>query len=168
MAPPPGPRFLIVVYPHTSNWDFLWGILFRFACGWPIAWIGKDSLFRGPWGRVLKAWGGIPVDRARPAGFVEGLVDEYRRRESLIIGIAPEGTRSAVKGWKSGFYRLATAAGVPIALGSIDYATRRVGVRGYVNLTGDADADMAAIAAGYAGCRGFRPERAGPIVLGNR
>ncbi|MEZ5610530.1 MAG: 1-acyl-sn-glycerol-3-phosphate acyltransferase [Rhodocyclaceae bacterium] len=168
LAVPPGPRVLVVVYPHTSNWDFPLGILARFACGWPIHWIGKHTLFRGPVGRLFRSWGGIPIDRSRPGGFVEGMVEAFTSGPVCIVAIAPEGTRSYVPCWKSGFYRIALAAGVPVGLGFIDYATRRMGILDYVSLSGDSAADMARIRDAYAGVAGLRPEHAGEIRFGDR
>lgn len=167
-AVPPGPRVLVVVYPHTSNWDFPLGILARFATGWPIHWIGKHSLFRGPLGTLFRNWGGIPIDRSQPGGFIEGMVEAFSSRPVCIVAIAPEGTRGHVSCWKSGFYRIALAAGVPVGLGFIDYARRRIGILDYVSLTGDAGADMARIREAYAGVVGLRPEHAGEIRLGDQ
>jgi len=92
-------------------------------------------------------------------------VGEFQRRDWMWLAIAPEGTRSHVPHWKSGFYRLALAAGVPVGLAFIDYRTRVVGLREYVHLTGDREADMARIRAAYEGKVGLRPERAGTIQL---
>lgn len=164
-AAPPGPRVLVVVYPHTSNWDFPLGILARFASGWPIHWIGKHSMFRGPLRPLFLGWGGIPIDRSRPGGFIEGMVEAFSSRPVMIVAIAPEGTRSHVNCWKSGFYRIALAAGVPVGLGFIDYASRSMGILEYIKLSGDSAADMARIRAAYAGKGGLRPEHAGQIRL---
>lgn len=164
-AQPPGPHLLVVVYPHTSNWDFPLGILARFASGWPIHWIGKHTLFRGPVGRLFSSWGGIPINRTQPGGFIEGMVEAFATRPGLIVAIAPEGTRGHVSCWKSGFYRIALAAGVPVGLGFIDYSRRRMGIAGYVALSGDSTADMARIREAYSGMVGLRPEHAGEIRL---
>ena len=165
MVPPPVPRCLVVVYPHTSNWDFPLGLLTRFASGWPVHWVGKHTLFRGPVGTLFRHWGGIPIDRRQPGGFIDGMVAAFRERDSLMVAIAPEGTRKYVAGWKSGFYRIALAAGVPVGIGYIDYGARRLGLETYIHLTGDVEADMARIRAAYAGMRGLRPDEAGAIVL---
>jgi 1-acyl-sn-glycerol-3-phosphate acyltransferase len=162
---PPEPRGVIMVYPHTSNWDFLLGMLFKVGYGLPANWIGKVEMFPWPFTGLLKWLGGIPVDRKRAQGFLDALVDEFRRRDWMWVAIAPEGTRSHTDHLKSGFYQIALAADVPIALGYIDYGTRTVGIDTYLRMTGDRDADMARIREFYAGKRGRWPERAGELRL---
>jgi len=164
-VPPPGPRGIIVVYPHTSNWDFPIGYLTKLAMGLPLSWVGKDSLFRWPVAGLLRRMGGIPVNRRERTGLIAFLQREFERRDWMWLAIAPEGTRSHVTHWKSGFYRLALAAGVPVGLAFIDYRTRTVGLREYVTLTGEPERDMARIRAVYAGKVGKHPELAGGIDL---
>ena len=165
MVRPPEPRGVIMVYPHTSNWDFLLGMLFKVGYGLPANWIGKVEMFPWPFTGLLKWLGGIPVDRKRAQGFLDALVDEFRRRDWMWVAIAPEGTRSHADHLKSGFYQIALAADVPIALGYIDYGTRTIGIDTYLRMTGDRDADMARIRQFYAGKRGRCPERAGDLRL---
>lgn len=162
---PSEPKGVIIVYPHTSNWDFPIGMLFRIGHGLPANWIGKTEMFRPPFGGLLQRVGGIPLDRQRTAGFIEALVAEFRKRDWMWLAIAPEGTRSHTEHLKPGFYTLALAADVPIALGYIDYATRTVGVDTYLRMTGDREADMARIRDFYADKRGRRPEHAGELRL---
>jgi 1-acyl-sn-glycerol-3-phosphate acyltransferase len=109
--------------------------------------------------------GGIPANRRERTGLIGQLVDEFRTRDWMWLAIAPEGTRSHVPHWKSGFYRLALEAGVPVGLAFIDYGKREVGLRDYVRMTGDREADMQRIRAAYAGKVGLLPERAGEIRL---
>ena len=165
MVRPPEPRGVIMVYPHTSNWDFLLGMLFKVGYGLPANWIGKVEMFPWPFTGLLQWLGGIPVDRKRAQGFLDALVDEFRRRDWMWVAIAPEGTRSHADHLKSGFYQIALAADVPIALGYIDYGTRTIGIDTYLRMTGDRDADMARIRQFYAGKRGRCPERAGDLRL---
>jgi 1-acyl-sn-glycerol-3-phosphate acyltransferase len=165
MAPLPGPRGVLIVYPHTSNWDFPLGVLARGAMGLPLSWIGKHTLFRWPLAPLLRWLGGTPVNRGAPGRLIEELTEALRSREWMWLALSPEGTRRRLDHWRSGFYRLARAAQVPVGLGFIDFATRRIGVLGYLTLTGDEAADMARIAAAYAGLRGKRPEQASPIRL---
>ncbi len=162
---PPEPKGLIVVYPHTSNWDFPIGVLFRIAHGLPANWIGKTEMFRAPFRGLLLRIGGIPLDRTRATGFVDALVEEFRRREWMWVAITPEGTRSHTKYLKSGFYQVALTAGVPVALAYIDYGTKTVGMDTYVRFTGDRERDMNLLRAFYADKRGQRPELAGDIRL---
>jgi 1-acyl-sn-glycerol-3-phosphate acyltransferase len=163
--PLPGPKGVVIVYPHTSNWDFIVGVLYKFAVGLPANWVGKDTLFRWPLGPLFSRIGGIPVNRSRSSGFVRSLLDEFRRRDTMWVALAPEGTRSATDHWKSGFYRIALAAGLPVGLGFIDHATRTVGIDTYITLSGDPDADMQRIRGFYADKQGRRPGNAGQIRL---
>lgn len=165
LLPPPEPHVLVIVYPHTSNWDFLWGILTRWSSGWPIRWVAKHSLFFWPIGLVLRWWGGIPVNRTATDGFAEKLASTIRNSDQMILAITPEGTRSYRDHWKSGFYRIARAADIPIGIGYIDYATRTVGVSEYFRLSGDEDADMDRIARAYQPMKARNPSKSAPIRL---
>jgi len=160
---PPEPKGIIIVYPHTSNWDFPIGLTFRIANDLPANWIGKTEMFPKPFRGLLERLGGIPVDRSRSRGFVDALVQEFRRRDWMWVAITPEGTRSHTDHFKSGFYQLALAADVPVALAYIDYATRTVGMDTYVRFTGDAERDLDVIRRFYSTKRGHRPELAGDI-----
>lgn len=162
---PPEPKGVIIVYPHTSNWDFIIGLLFRIGAGLPANFVGKVEMFRPPFGRLLRAIGGVSLDRRASVGFVDAMVQEYRRRDWIWLAIAPEGTRSYTDHLKSGFYQLALAANVPVALGYIDYGTRTVGVDTYVRFTGDRDRDVETLQRFYAGRRAHRPELAGDVRL---
>jgi 1-acyl-sn-glycerol-3-phosphate acyltransferase len=161
----PSPKGIIVVYPHTSNWDFIIGLLYKFGVGLPARWMGKDTLFRWPFRRLLLSIGGIPVNRRERSGFVDALLAEFARHERMWLAVTPEGTRSRTDYWKSGFYWIALAAGLPIGLGYIDYATRTVGIDTYLVVTGDPAQDLARIRAFYADKLGRRPEKAGEIRL---
>lgn len=168
LARPVPERCVAIFYPHTSNWDTIIGIFARSVIGVSIGFIGKDTLFRGPLGWILVRWGGIPVNRREPEGFVARIADEFDRRPQFRLALAPEGTRSRTEHWKSGFYRIARAARVPLALAYIDYPAREIGVGAYLDLTGDADADMARIRTFYAGKLGRHPGNQGPIRLHDR
>jgi 1-acyl-sn-glycerol-3-phosphate acyltransferase len=162
---PPEPKGIIVVYPHTSNWDFPIGVLFRIGNGLPANWVGKAEMFRPPFRGLLERIGGIPLDRRRTVGFVDALREEFRRRDWMWVAIAPEGTRSHTDHLKSGFYQLALAAGVPVGLGYIDYGTRTVAIDTYVRFTGDRERDMGVLRDFYADKRGRRPEHQGELRL---
>jgi len=163
MVWPPEPRGVIIVYPHTSNWDFILGMLFKIGYGLPANWIGKTEMFPWPFTGLLKWLGGIPVDRKAATGFLDALLGEFRRRDWIWVAIAPEGTRSHSDHIKSGFYQLAVAADVPVALGYIDYGSRSVGIDTYLRMSGDREADLAQIRDFYASKRGRRPELAGDL-----
>jgi 1-acyl-sn-glycerol-3-phosphate acyltransferase len=164
-TPFPAPRGVLVVYPHTSNWDFVIGMLFRLGHGVPVHWLGKHSLFRWPFAGLLKRLGGIPVDRRAPRGAIRSIADEFDRYDFMWIALAPEGTRSHTDHWKSGFYQIALAANVPCGLGFIDYPTKTLGIPAYITFTGNVDEDLDRIRAFYADKRGLRPEQASDIRL---
>ena len=145
--PLPGPHGIAVVYPHTSNWDFLIGLLGKWALGLQFRWLAKDSLFRGPMGATRQ------------------LAERMLGEKWFWVAITPEGTRSYRPHWKSGFYHLAVAAKVPVLLIYLDYATKELGLVDSVHLTGDQEADMASIAAVYKGKQALYPEHAAPIQL---
>lgn len=166
----PARQGVLVVYPHTSNWDFPIGMLAKWALGIPASFWAKDALFRLPLvGRWMRWVGGIPVDRNAPGGLVGDMVARMRaareRDEFLWLAVAPEGTRAQGRGWRSGFYRVAVEAQVPVALVHLDFGRRRVGVHSCLRLGGDPVADMAEIARRFEGVRGYRPELASPITL---
>jgi 1-acyl-sn-glycerol-3-phosphate acyltransferase len=166
----PARQGVIVVYPHTSNWDFIFGMLAKWAMGIRVTLWGKDSLFRIPlFGRWLRWMGGVPVNRSAPGGIVADMVRQMReardRDDFFWLVLAPEGTRSLGPGWRSGFYRVTLGAEVPLALAHIDYGRRRVGVHSCILLSGDAEADMAEIERRVGPAQGCRPEQASPIKL---
>lgn len=161
---------VIVVYPHTSNWDFVIGLLAKWALGLPARFWGKDSLFRLPLlGRFMRRVGGIAVDRSAAHGVVGGTVQQMRlareRGELFWLALAPEGTRRAMPGWRSGFYRVAVAAEVPIGVASFDYPHRLVRLTDFLMPCGDEQRDMARIAELLAGVAGRHPAQASPIRL---
>jgi 1-acyl-sn-glycerol-3-phosphate acyltransferase len=162
---PPSPKCVIAVYPHTSNWDFVVGYLAKLAVGLPAHFVGKDTIFRGPFDRILRRMGGIPVNRREPTGLVGQLAREFERRSWMWLAIAPEGTRKHVDHWKSGFYHLALAAKVPVGLAYLDYGARVVGLTEFLALSGDEEADLRRIREVYAGKKGRHPEQAGEIRL---
>lgn len=164
----PAAQGVAVVYPHTSNWDFIVGLLAKWAIGIPATFWGKDSLFRVPlFGRWLRWLGGVPVQRDAPHGQTGQMVDALRAARAqgrfMWLVLAPEGTRRHTEGWRTGFHRVATQAEVPLAVVVLDYAGRRVGFESCWRLSGQLQADFAVFAQHYAGCRGFRPDQAAPV-----
>ncbi len=153
---PAGPSILVAA-PHTSNWDFVLMLAVSWSSGLRICWLGKASLFRGPAGPIMRALGGIPVDRANPAGLVEAVVERLRREGTISLVITPEGTRGAGQYWKSGFYRIARSTGLPVTLAYVDRPTMTTGLGPTIKLTGDVAADMDVIRAFYADKSGVRP-----------
>ncbi|MER3444554.1 MAG: glycerol acyltransferase [Armatimonadota bacterium] len=166
LEPPPGPKFVAVGYPHTSNWDFLYAILWKFATGQPMNWVGKKELFPPVLAPLMKALGGIPLDRRKKGSeFVSQVAELIRSREAIVLVVAAEGTRSRAEYWRSGFYYMALGAQVPIALGYLDYARREVGIGAYLWPSGDIRADFDKLRAFYADKVGKKPENAGPVRL---
>lgn len=162
-APLPGPKGVIIVYPHTSNWDFILGLLYRFGTGLRANWMGKDSLFRWPLHGLLVRMGGVPINRRAASGFIGGVLKQYAANDWMWLALAPEGTRKHTDHLKSGFYQIALRAGVPCGLGFIDYATKTVGVLDFVRFSGNAAEDLALLRQYYAAKRGRRPAGAGEI-----
>ncbi|KFB67598.1 1-acyl-sn-glycerol-3-phosphate acyltransferase [Candidatus Accumulibacter vicinus] len=165
LSEPPGrpARAVLIGYPHTSNWDAFYALLGKLALGLDARWVAKESLFRWPFGGLLRRLGGIPVNRRVRQGFVAEMVAQFAADPRLLLVVAPEGTRRLTRGWKSGFYRIALAADVPVALGFVDYARREAGILAYVTLSANPASDLAAIARHYADRRGKHPDLASPI-----
>jgi hypothetical protein len=160
---PPEAHGLVLVYPHTSNWDFVVGMLFRIGSGLPVQWMGKDSMFKWPFRKLLQSIGGVPINRRERTGVVAAMQAEFERRAWLWVVVTPEGTRSHTDHIKSGFYQLALAANVPIGLGYIDYGRRRVGIDVYVRMSGDELRDLETLRAYYADKRARVPAQAGAL-----
>jgi len=166
----PARQGIIIAYPHTSNWDFIVGVLAKWSLGIHFAFWGKDTLFRVPlFGAWLRWLGGIPIDRFNASGIVTDMVLRFQqaraRDEFLWLALAPEGTRKLQPYWRSGFYQVAVQAGVPLGLAFFDFARKRIGVERFMLLSGDRETDLAAIAQSYQNASGKHPELAGPIVF---
>ncbi|MBY6187562.1 lysophospholipid acyltransferase family protein [Marinobacter hydrocarbonoclasticus] len=152
-ALPERQKYIAIVGPHTSNWDFIIGLLARFQLRVPARFIGKHQLFRPPLGWLMRALGGRPVVRTQSNNLVEEVVQLFRQEESFVLALAPEGTRSQVKHWKTGFYHIAQGAGVPIVPVALDFRHKAI-VIGDPLVPGDSKAaDMAQLLAF------FRPHR---------
>jgi len=161
-AIPNRPQLLMIVAPHTSNWDFLFGIAAAFALGLRVHWLAKDTLFKGPWGPVLEMAGGIPVNRREPQGVIDQLAERFQEQEKLVMCITPEGTRKRVDRWKSGFYRLALRSGVPLVPVFLDYGKKTVGIGPILTLTGKGEIDFERILDFYRSVRPRYPDRFNP------
>lgn len=164
---PTAPKYVMIVAPHTSTWDFFLGIGASWACDIPqLHWIGKHTIFRGPIGTLLRAMGGIPLNRTASRDFVQQVAYEFIRRDALIIALAPEGTRSLTKYWKSGFYYLAWNAQVPICMVALDYSRKVFTLSPLFALSGDVEIDMMHIRDFYGKYgRGGNPEKQGAVRL---
>jgi len=150
-------KYVLIGAPHTSNWDFPFTLMFCFAGGAKLYWMGKHTLFSGPAGPLMRWLGGISVDRRQKNSLVEQMIEVYQRSDSLVVAVPPEGTRSRVSEWKTGFYHIACGAQVPIALGYLDFSRKQGGVMGLFQPTGDISHDMPLIRARYRDVRGKCP-----------
>jgi 1-acyl-sn-glycerol-3-phosphate acyltransferase len=151
-------KFVFIAAPHTSNWDFPFMLATAYAMRVRISWFGKHTLFIPPWGWLMRRLGGIPVDRRAPQTLVMQMVDKFRQSEDLVLAVPPEGTRSKVDVWKSGFYHIASESGVPVGLGYLDYQRRLCGLGMFVVPSGNIPEDMNRIRSFYRDIRGKHPE----------
>jgi 1-acyl-sn-glycerol-3-phosphate acyltransferase len=152
-------KYVLVVAPHTSNWDFPLGLIARTALGMDVRWIGKHTLFRWPLGWFFRALGGVPVDRDRALNMIDQMAGLFTGRDHLILALAPEGTRAKKDHWKTGFYHIARAAGVPVAMAYLDYGKKEVGLGGAFCPGDDIRETFARIQDFYRGRRGKYPEQ---------
>lgn len=120
-------KCVVCIAPHTSNWDFIVGILFKYATNLQASFFMKKEWFRFPLSIIMKLLGGIPIDRSKKKNVTDIIAEEFNKRDSLIIGLTPEGTRSLNYEWKKGFYYIAQKANVPIVLAYIDFKKKKVG-----------------------------------------
>ena len=158
---PDVPKFVLIVAPHSSNWDFPVGLMAKFALRLEVRYMAKSSLFWFPLGLFLRAMGGIPVNRSAASDVAATSEREFARREKLVLVITPEGTRSRVARWKSGFYRIAMAAKVPVVLVVFDYPARVIRLGPTFWATGNYEADLAAMQSHVKASMARHPERYG-------
>ncbi len=155
-AIPDEAKLVVIVAPHTSNWDFIVGMGVMFALDLRLNFLAKHTLFRPPMGTIFRWMGGIPVDRTSSHGVVGDAVQAFAAKDQLVLAIAPEGTRKRVEHFKSGFLHIARGANVPLLLASFDWEGRRVRLGPPFELSDDLAADLAKIEAYYAPIRGRR------------
>jgi 1-acyl-sn-glycerol-3-phosphate acyltransferase len=155
--PAPTTPTVFVAAPHTSNWDFVLMLAVAWQLGVEMHWMGKDSLFRGPAGPIMRALGGIAVDRSNAGHVVSELAGRMKQGSVFGLVIAPDGTRGAHTHWKSGFHRIAMDTGMPVTLCYVDRTTMTSGLGPTLTMTGDVHHDMERIRAFYADKAGFHP-----------
>ncbi len=153
---PDVPKLVIAVAPHTSNWDFVIGTAAMFALDLRLSFLGKHTIFRGPFDALLRWMGGIPVDRARPQGVVAECVRAFAQSDRRVLALAPQGTRKGAGRFRSGFLHIARGAGVPVLLAALDYGARCVRIGPLVQPGADVEGDLARIEAHFAPVRGRR------------
>lgn len=153
--PQSGPRILIGA-PHTSNFDFILMLCIAWEARLKVRWLGKKELFRGIAGPIMRGLGGIAVDRKNAAGVVDEVIRRATEDDDFLLVVTPEGTRSG-KGWRSGFYRIAWGANMPVTLGFADGSTKSSGLGPTIRLTGDVEHDMEVIRDFYTDISGVKP-----------
>jgi 1-acyl-sn-glycerol-3-phosphate acyltransferase len=142
-------KMVILAAPHSSGWDAVWGLAAKVALGIRIVVIGKQELFRGPLGWLLRRFGAIPVDRAKAHGVVDMVAARFAESEAMWFILAPEGTRRRVEHWKTGFWHIACKADVPVLCAYFHYPERTIGIGPLMHMSGNLKADMAMIRAFY-------------------
>jgi 1-acyl-sn-glycerol-3-phosphate acyltransferase len=147
-------KYVIIAVPHTSNWDFPISLSMAFVYGFDMHWMGKDTLFKGWRGPIMRWMGGIPIVRSSSNNVVAQTIEQFDASDRLVIAVPPEGTRSKVDKWKTGFYYIALGAKIPIALAFIDYEKKRGGFLSTFEPTGNAEKDIAQMRACYSGISG--------------
>jgi 1-acyl-sn-glycerol-3-phosphate acyltransferase len=152
-------KCVLVAAPHTSNYDYPIALATLYACGVKVRFLGKKSLFKFPLGILMRATGGIPVDRSKHTNMVESMVHMFQQHNEFILMIPVEGTRSYVKEWKSGFYHTAMGAKVPIVMGYLDYGKKVAGFGDLFYPTGDYQNDLVAIQTFYRQFTAKYPEK---------
>nr|WP_298108472.1 lysophospholipid acyltransferase family protein [uncultured Pseudomonas sp.] len=149
-------RYIAIGAHHTSNWDFVIFIAFKFVLRLNARWFGKHTIFRPPFGVLMRAWGGIPIRRDRQVNTVEQAIQAFAEHRQFVLVLSPEGTRKKVERWKMGFYHIAMGANVPLVLAALDYQNKRVFIGPTFWPTGDEAADLKTIFEFY---RPFVPKK---------
>jgi 1-acyl-sn-glycerol-3-phosphate acyltransferase len=144
------PKYIVVIAPHTSNLDFIFGLFYAYQLGFKIQFFAKSQLFHWSTGWFFTFFGGIPVDRSKKNNLVSQAVEIINSHERIIIGIAPEGTRKKTKKWKTGFYYMAVEANIPIGLAYLDYKEKKAGIGKLIHPSGDIEKDFKIIEEFYA------------------
>jgi 1-acyl-sn-glycerol-3-phosphate acyltransferase len=162
------PKYVMIVAPHTSNWDLAIGLALVFAFKLKLNWLAKESLFRWPVGGFIRWLGGIPINRSKSCNLVAQSIQTFEDGDKMIMVIAPEGTRKKVDYWKTGFYHIARGANVPIVMGFIDYARKVGGIGPMIIPTGNIELDMQKIRFFYDKITGKFPDKSTPAVIAPR
>lgn len=155
---PDVPKCIIVVAPHTSNWDFVIGKLAYSSIGKTANFLIKKEWFIFPFNLFFKRIGGIPVERSKNNSMTEVLAAEFKKHNKLQLAITPEGTRKPVKKWKKGFYFIAVKANVPILLIGLDYSKKEVLFLDLFDPSGDYKTDIVKIKSYYTHIKGKHPK----------
>ncbi len=155
-------KFIIIGAPHTSNYDFILGVLMKTIKGIDAKFVGKHTLFKPPYGFIFKALGGYPVDRSKSDNIVQAIIDIINKEETFILAMAPEGTRKKRDKWKTGFYHIALGANIPIIFNTFDFGKREYLISEPYYLTGDKEKDFAYFHDFYKDVKGRFPDQFEP------
>lgn len=156
-------KAVFIAAPHTSNWDGFWLIFYKVAINVDVRFLGKHTIFWWPLGPILRFFGATPIDRRDPSNVVPQLIDTFDKSDRFLLALSPEGTRKWIPHWKTGFYRIAQAANVPIVLAFIDYEKKQMGIGPTLEPGLSLPDTLSAIRDFYAGRTGRRPELQGPV-----
>ncbi len=158
--PPDIDKCVIIVAPHTSNVDYIFGIVASFKVRLPVKYLIKDEWLKRPLiGQLLKSWGGLGITRSQRADTVSHMADLLTRSERIALAFPPEGTRKLAKKWKTGFYYVALKAKVPIVMCSMDYGKKAVTIGEYFVPTGDFEKDMDIVREFFTGITAKHPDK---------
>jgi 1-acyl-sn-glycerol-3-phosphate acyltransferase len=152
-------KCVMIAAPHTSNWDLPFTLMTAFALDAKVYWMGKEQIFKPPFRRIMMWTGGIPVNRSTSTNMVQASIDAIKENDQLFLIVPPEGSRSKVTYWKTGFYHIAQGAGVPILMGFLDFKRKTSGIAGTYNTTGDLEVDMNHIKSIYAPISGKKSDQ---------
>jgi len=161
--PPAHDKVVFIAAPHTTNWDGFWLLVYKSALAIDVHFLAKHTLFWWPLGPVLRALGAMPIDRTASASTVQQVVDAFAARDKFWFALSPEGTRKWQPYWKTGFYRIAKTANVPLVLAFIDYRKKQMGIGITLPDNQTLEQDLQTIREFYAPFSGRIPERQGPI-----
>ncbi len=162
---PEHPKYVMIGYPHTSNWDAFIGLVVYWSMGVQLKWLAKKSLFKWPLSWILKWAGAVPIHREKSQNLVQKVKEIFENSSQFVLTLSPEGTRKKTDYWRTGFYYMALEAGVPIALGFLDYKTKTGGFGPVIWPSGDIEKDVATIRDFYRGMYGKFPENQGEIAI---
>ncbi|NND02049.1 MAG: acyltransferase [Acidimicrobiia bacterium] len=162
---PDAKKMVIIGVPHTSNWDFVLFLAVTSHFGIEAKVIGKHTLVKGPFGWLMRGLGVIPVERGSGQGLVEAMIDEFDKTDELALVIAPEGTRGSEEYWRSGFYRIATGAQIPLVMAMVDAINKTIVLHDPLTLTGDVSEDMTEVRARLESANGINPAGASQVRL---
>jgi 1-acyl-sn-glycerol-3-phosphate acyltransferase len=155
---PNSDKLLIIGAPHTSNWDWILVMFTAYSLGVRISWMAKHTLFKKPFGGIMRWLGGVAIDRRGKHNTVEQAVYSFKETEKLVLCITPEGTRSKVREWKQGFYHIAHGADVPVVVAAFDYGRKRVRFGPTFKPTGNLEEDLPIIKSFYDGVVARHPQ----------